>query len=73
MDYLSTYWARHTWATLASSIRIPKEVISASLGHSTGSITDIYIEFDQSRIDRANRRLIDYLNGDYTLMKQIYN
>ncbi len=66
MDYLSTYWARHTWATLASSIRIPKEVISAGLGHSSGSVTDIYIEFDQRRIDRANRRIIDYLNGDYT-------
>ncbi|WP_299230268.1 phage integrase SAM-like domain-containing protein [uncultured Bacteroides sp.] len=65
MDFLTTYWARHTWATLASSIGISKDVIAAGLGHSSNSITDIYIEYDQHRIDRANRRLIDYLKGDW--------
>lgn len=59
--FLSTYWARHTWATLASSIDIPKETIAAALGHAANSVTDIYIAFDQSKVDRANRRVIDYV------------
>lgn len=71
MDFLSTYWARHTWATLASQIAIPKEVISAALGHSSNSVTDIYIKFDNSRVDKANRRLIDFLNGKYKPKKNV--
>lgn len=59
---LSSNWARHTWATIASRLDIPKEVISKGLGHSFGlSVTDIYIDFDNSKVDEANRRIIDYV------------
>ena len=59
---LSSNWARHTWATIASKLDIPKEVISKSLGHSFGlSVTDIYIDFDNSKVDEANRRIIDFI------------
>lgn len=58
---LSTYWARHTWATIAASLDIPKETIAAALGHGQNSITDIYIDFDQKKVDEANRMVIDYL------------
>ncbi|MBP3794825.1 MAG: site-specific integrase [Bacteroidales bacterium] len=59
---LSSNWARHTWATVASRIDIPKEVISKALGHSFGlSVTDIYIDFDSSKVDDANRKVIDYI------------
>jgi site-specific recombinase XerD len=59
---LTTYWARHTWATIASEIDIPKETISAALGHEIGSrITSIYINFDQKKVDEANRKVIDYV------------
>lgn len=59
---LSSNWARHTWATIASRLDIPKEVISKGLGHSFGlSVTDIYIDFDNSKVDEANRRVIDYV------------
>ena len=60
---LSSYWARHTWATIAAGLDIPKETISAALGHSTNSVTDIYIKFDNRKIDAANRRVIDVLNS----------
>lgn len=61
---VTSYWARHTWATIAASLDIPKETISAALGHEIGSrITSIYIDFDQSKVDEANRKVIDYLNG----------
>lgn len=52
----------HTWATLAAYLEIPKETIAAALGHGKKDVTDIYISFDQNKIDEANRRVIDYLN-----------
>lgn len=62
---LTSYWARHSWATIASSLDIPKETIAAALGHGGNTVTDIYIDFDQAKVDRANRKVIDYvLHGD---------
>ena len=58
---LTTYYARHSWATIAASLDIPKETIAAALGHGGNSVTDIYIEFDQKKVDAANRRVIDYV------------
>lgn len=58
---LTLYWARHTWATIASSLDIPKEVIAAGLGHGSDSVTDIYINFDESKVDRANRMILDWV------------
>lgn len=59
---LSSNWARHTWATAASKIDIPKDVISAALGHRHGlTVTDIYIDFDPAKVDDANRKVIDYI------------
>lgn len=61
---ISPYWARHTWATIAASLDIPKETISAALGHEIGSsVTSIYIDFEQKKVDEANRKVIDYVNG----------
>lgn len=60
---ISTYWTRHTWATIAAELDIPKETIAAALGHSSRSVTDIYIRFDQKKIDEANRKVIDYALG----------
>ena len=46
------------------SVNIPKETISAGLGHEIGSdVTSIYIKFDQKKVDDANRRVIDYVFG----------
>ena len=61
---LSSYWSRHTWATIAASIDIPKETISEALGHSIGSeVTSIYIKFDHKKVDEANRKVIDHVLG----------
>ena len=61
---ITSYWARHTWATLASEIGITEDVISHALGHSfsTGaSVTQVYINFNTSKIDDANRQVIDFV------------
>jgi integrase len=61
---LSSYWSRHTWATIAAGLDVPKETISEALGHSIGSeVTAIYIRFDQKKVDAANRLVIDHVNG----------
>lgn len=61
-SFLTSYYARHSWATIASQLDVPIETISRALGHSIGSeVTNIYIAFDQSKIDRANRLVLDAL------------
>ena len=62
---LSSYWSRHTWATIAAELDIPKEVIAHALGHSwaNSTTTDIYIRFDMRKVDDANRKVIDLLNN----------
>lgn len=62
--FLTTYYARHTWATIASELGIPKDTIADALGHSMGnSTTAIYIRPSQSKIDEANRKVLDYVFG----------
>lgn len=58
---LSSYWARHSWATIAAQLDIPKETIAAALGHGGNTVTDIYIDFDQRKVDEANRRVLDWV------------
>lgn len=58
---LSQYWCRHTWATLASGIGIPNEVVADALGHVNNSVTDIYINYNRQRTDAAGRKVIDYI------------
>lgn len=58
---LTTYYARHSWATIASYLDIPKETIAAGLGHGGNTVTDIYIDFDQRKVDKANRKIIDFV------------
>lgn len=58
---ISMYWTRHSWATIAAELEIPIETISAAMGHSSKTVTDIYIKFDQTKIDRANRQVMDYV------------
>ena len=65
---LTTYWARHSWATIARKIGISKDTIRLALGHGGHEVTDIYIEEDIEEVDRANRRVIDYvLHGESSL------
>ena len=58
---ISQYWCRHTWATIAAYLDIPKETIAAALGHGGNTVTDIYINFDRKKVDVANRQVIDFV------------
>ena len=60
-DEVTTYVARHTWATSAKRLGYPIEVIAEAMGHEHGNkITNIYLDsFDQSLIDEVNEKVID--------------
>ncbi len=58
---LTSYWARHSWATIAASLDIQKDTIAHALGHGGNTVTDIYIDFDQRKVDEANRRVLDWV------------
>lgn len=59
---ISSYWARHTWATIARKIGVSIDTISLALGHSSDhKTTRIYIDEDLELIDEANRRVLDWV------------
>jgi integrase len=53
---LSSYSARHTWATLAHLNGAKIAVISQAMGHKTEEITHVYLSgFPQDKLEEANR------------------
>lgn len=58
----SSYWARHSWATIASDLDIPDATIALALGHAgENRTTNIYIDRNLKKIDEANRRVLDWV------------
>lgn len=69
---ITTYFARHSWATFAIQLGIPIDVISMALGHSFGNPTTwIYIKQDRNRVDLANRAVIDYVLGSNSSLSSL--
>jgi integrase len=57
---LTLYWARYSWATVADGLNIQEKTISKGLGHTDRTVAGRhYIAFDWSKVDRANRTVID--------------
>lgn len=60
---LTSYTARHTWATTARNHNTPIAIISSGMGHTSEKTTKIYLAaIDESVIDRANRSILAPLN-----------
>ena len=56
---VSSYTARHTWATLAFYQGLLIGVISKALGHSSIKVTETYLKpFENEKVDNANDDLI---------------
>lgn len=63
---LSTYYARHSWATIArNKCGVSKDDIDLALNHidRDQKMADVYIEKDWSVIDLANKKVIDLVNS----------
>jgi len=58
-EHLTSYVARHSWATIASQEGIPIATISRGMGHESEKTTRIYIsQIDYSDVGRANRQIL---------------
>lgn len=60
---LTSYVSRHSWATIATQLDIPMETVGRALGHSwvDRTVTSIYIKYDLTKLDAANRKVLDAL------------
>lgn len=59
IDNLTTYVARHTFATVLKRSGVNIAIISESLGHSDLSTTQIYLDsFENDQIDEAMQNLL---------------
>lgn len=60
---LTTYVARHSWASIARNMAVPLSVISEGLGHDSDKTTQIYLDsLDTSMINKANREIINQIS-----------
>lgn len=56
---LTTYVARHSWASIARDMNIPISVISEGMGHQSYNTTQVYLDtIDTSKINEANRNIM---------------
>lgn len=72
-DTLNFYSARHSWATIAyNDAEVDKYDVHLALNHvdSSMAITDVYIKKDWSKIDRANRKVLDLVYHNIKQKKQ---
>lgn len=59
---LSSYTARHTWATLAYYCEIHPGIISEAMGHSSIMVTETYLKpFNVQKINKANMEIINFV------------
>ena len=61
-SHLSSYSARHTWATMAYYCEIHPGIISEAMGHSSITVTETYLKpFRSKKIDEANKQVLDFV------------
>lgn len=62
---LTTYVARHSWATIAKEQGASTSIISEGLGHTSEKTTSIYLkEFDRSVIDKINEKIVSFSDDE---------
>ena len=56
---LTSYVARHSWASIAKSQDVPVAAISEAMGHTTERTTRIYLKsFENTLVDNANQKVL---------------
>ncbi|MDR3188571.1 MAG: site-specific integrase [Prevotellaceae bacterium] len=63
LDKLSLYYARHSWATIAiNEVHLPNDLVDECLAHAPlHRMLRPYVKKDWTRIDKANRKVLDYV------------
>lgn len=63
---LSSYTARHTWATTAYYCEVHPGIISQAMGYSSITVTETYLKpFQNKKIDEANKLIIDFIKRSF--------
>jgi len=58
-EKITSYYIRHSWATIAKNMGVSTEIISEGLGHHSLKTTEIYLKsFDNSVLDDANDLIV---------------
>lgn len=71
---VSSYTARHTWATLAYHLGVPVGAISQSLGHSSIRVTEVYLKpFENKQLDETNRQVLASVKKGKWKRRAAYN
>lgn len=71
---ISSYTARHSWATLMYHMGIPVGIICEALGHSSIRVTETYLKpFGNEKVDKANRKLINAVMKTDRIYRNRYN
>jgi hypothetical protein len=66
---LTMYWAWYSWATIADNVGVQEKIISKGLRYVDKSLAGrTYITFDWSRVDKANREVIDFVVKDWCVV-----
>lgn len=61
-DKLSSYTARHSWATIAHHCKFQLGLISNAMGHSSERVTETYLKpYEKDEIDEMNKGVISYV------------
>ncbi|MCH8905153.1 MAG: site-specific integrase [Bacteroidetes bacterium] len=56
---ITSYVIRHSWASIAKSRGVSKDIIGESLGHDDPKVTEIYLEnFENEVLDEANELIV---------------
>ena len=61
LPYVTGYWARHTWATIAGHLDVPDPIIDIAQGRTVKGMSGIYIARNMEKITEANRKVIDFV------------
>lgn len=62
---LTTYVARHTWASIALRLNIPIATISEGMGHNSYKTTQIYLQsLDVATVNQANEKILRKILSD---------
>lgn len=75
IEHITPYQFRHTWATIArNNCDVSKDDIDLCLAHvGNNPMADVYIRPDWSRIDHANRKVLDYVFGHGKMQRIVQN
>lgn len=61
-ESLSTYVARHTWATMALRQNFNSRLICDAMGHSSVKVTETYFQsFSEGEVDQMNKKIISFV------------